>query len=74
MKNVEKLKKLVSALIDGKQLYRIHHNDETCKEYFWIETYKDQSYFRVHGWTSAIGKPLDRLEDVFQNPDNWNVE
>jgi hypothetical protein len=64
---------LITALLSGKQLVKIHEIGE--KETFWCEKGKNgRNYFYVQGWGSALGRAEDRVFDVIDNPEKWRIE
>jgi hypothetical protein len=64
---------LITALLSGKQLVKIHEIGE--KETFWCEKGRNgRSYFWVQGWGSALGRVEDRMFDVINNPEKWRIE
>jgi hypothetical protein len=64
---------LITALLSGKQLVKIHEIGE--KETFWCEKGRNgRNYFYVQGWGSALGRAEDRVFDVIDNPEKWRIE
>jgi hypothetical protein len=66
--NFEQIK-LIQALLEGKILYKIHHNDSDSTE--WL--FQDDGYYEMRGWSTAYGNVDNRVLDVLKNPDNWNI-
>lgn len=67
----KRITQLLAALGEGYQLYRICH--ETERENFFIEYFKDHASLRCHGWASALGLPIDRIESILDNPFEWHI-
>ena len=63
--------KLIQALLEGKILYKIHHNDSDSIE--WL--FQDGGCYEIRGWGTACGwgDVGNRVLDVLKNPDNLSI-
>ena len=67
--NPERTKRLLEALLQGKLLSKIHHNDSECEETLGFES----PFYYVNGWGSAFGRPEDRVLELVTNPELWKI-
>lgn len=65
--------RLLSALLSGKTLFRISHNEH--KQTLYCEWFNDKPYFYVQGWGSAYGNGMDRVIGIIEtNGAEWSIE
>jgi hypothetical protein len=78
---VDKSIKLITALLNGKELEK-HHAEYESPWYdnqvsglrcYFSEYNGGEMFFEIWGWGSAFGKPEDRVIDVMRNPEKWDV-
>jgi len=65
--------RLITALKNGQIITKKHHNDVSCIEFLFQGKMDNNTWFESKGWGTAYGKPTDRLEDIYFNPNNWDI-
>lgn len=73
---VIKAKKLISALLDGAILQKIHNKNDFLfggTEYLYAFIQNEQIGFESKGFILPTKNPDERVIDVLKNPNDWEI-
>ena len=71
MKTVgQKVGEFIDALNAGHILYKQHGDPVWDNKEF---IFKSGNYYEMKGWGTAYGTAKDRIFDIIQNPDDWQI-